>query len=190
MSRARLSIVRGSDSQPGSQPAIPSGSPVGRVGGSTFSANLLLPSLGRLAARVGHADFYEAALDLIGGLVSCDRRLVMRYSRFDRPGFIVNQSLPANYEASYLDGLYRFDPLFRVRPLRRGDRRHHLPGHARKPAGRQLLRRIFCQRDDPRRVGRHAAGGRRKSALPCASIGTDGAFGMPRSSSCANFTRS
>jgi hypothetical protein len=80
---------------------------VGRIGRSTFSTDLLLPSLGRLAACVGHADFYEVALALIGGLVSCDRRLVMRYSRFDRPGFIVNQSLPSNYEASYLDGLYR-----------------------------------------------------------------------------------
>ena len=114
MNRARLSIVRGSDNQPGSLLATSSSSPVGRIGRSTFSADLLLPSLGRLAARVGHADFYEVALALIGGLVSCDRRLVMRYSRFDRPGFIVNQSLPSNYEASYLDGLYRFDPLFRV----------------------------------------------------------------------------
>jgi DNA-binding CsgD family transcriptional regulator len=113
MNRARLSIVGGSDNQPGSRLATSSGSPVGRISRSTFSANSLLPSLGRLAARVGHADFYEVALELIGGLVSCDRRLVMRYSRFDRPGFIVNQSLPSNYEASYLDGLYRFDPLFR-----------------------------------------------------------------------------
>lgn len=118
MNRARLSIVGGSDNQPGSRLATSSGSPVGRIGRSTFSADLLLPSLGRLAARVGHADFYEVALELIGGLVSCDRRLVMRYSRFDRPGFIVNQSLPSNYEASYLDGLYRFDPLFGVRALR------------------------------------------------------------------------
>ena len=119
MNRARLSIVGGSDNQPGSRLATSSSSPVGRISRSTFSANSLLPSLGRLAARVGHADFYEVALELIGGLVSCDRRLVMRYSRFDRPGSIVNQSLPSNYEASYLDGLYRFDPLFRVvRPVR------------------------------------------------------------------------
>ena len=190
MSRARLSIVRGSDSQPGSQPAIPSGSPVGRVGGSTFSANLLLPSLGRLAARVGHADFYEAALDLIGGLVSCDRRLVMRYSRFDRPGFIVNQSLPANYEASYLDGLYRFDPLFRV--VRSGeatgvitfrDMRESQPVDSFYD---EFFASVMIH--DELAVMLPAVGG--IPALPCASIGTDGAFGMPRSSSCANFTRS
>jgi DNA-binding CsgD family transcriptional regulator len=43
----------------------------------------------------------------------------MRYSRFDRPSFLVNQSLPHDFVASYLDGLYRFDPLYRV--VRSGD---------------------------------------------------------------------
>lgn len=114
MNRVKLSIVGGGNPQPGSRPATFKRSSLGRTGGSAFSADSLLPSLGGLAACVGQADFYKVALELIGNLVSCDRRLVMRYSRFDRPGFIVNQSLPANYEASYLDGLYRFDPLFRV----------------------------------------------------------------------------
>jgi DNA-binding CsgD family transcriptional regulator len=114
MNRPRLSIVRGSETKARSRPVTSGNLPVSGIGRSPYTASLLLQSLGDLAERVGHADFYEVALDLIGSLVGCDRRLVMRYSRFDKPGFIVNQSLPAKFVASYLDGLYRFDPLFRM----------------------------------------------------------------------------
>lgn len=114
MQRRRLSVVGKEPPQPDILPPAPG--PAGRSRhhkGSAFSVGELLPGLSRLAAHVGRSDFYEVALDLIGGIVPCDRRLVMRYSRFDKPSFLVNDSLPGDFVTSYLDGLYRFDPLYR-----------------------------------------------------------------------------
>ncbi len=114
MDNRRLSIVgketRRSDGLPSRTNAVRRS----HSSSAAFSTSELLPSLSRLAAHVGHSEFYEVALDLIGGIVRCDRRLVMRYSRFDRPSFLVNQSLPSDFVATYLEGLYRFDPLYRV----------------------------------------------------------------------------
>lgn len=111
MHRPRLSLVRNNEELARARAT--------QVRRKPAPAQDLLPALGGLAARVGHSDFYDVALELIGSLVRCDRRLVMRYSRFDAPSILVNQSLPPDFVASYLDGLYRFDPLYRV--VRSGD---------------------------------------------------------------------
>ncbi len=114
MSAARFSIVGKGESRHNELPARAESARSGRSRKAAFSADELLPSLSRLAVRVGQSDFYDVALDLIGGIVRCDRRLVMRYSRFDKPSFLVNQSLASDFVTSYLEGLYRFDPLYRV----------------------------------------------------------------------------
>jgi DNA-binding CsgD family transcriptional regulator len=114
MDRTRFSIVDKAEPRQDVLPPRPKVLRHARQTKGSFSTAELLPSLSKLAAHVGLSDFYEVALEMIGGLVHCDRRLVMRYSRFDRPSFIVNQSLPGDYVTSYLEGLYRFDPLYRI----------------------------------------------------------------------------
>lgn len=119
MTRSRLSLVRNSADVHGPAQSHAERLRAGLPARKPSPTQDILPALGRLAASVGHADFYDVALELIGNLIRCDRRLVMRYSRFDRPSFLVNQSLPNDFVEAYLDGLYRFDPLYRV--VRSGD---------------------------------------------------------------------
>jgi DNA-binding CsgD family transcriptional regulator len=77
-------------------------------------------SLGELAltadviGAVGTADFYDRMLSLLDERIQCERRLVMKYSRYARPEIVVNASLDAEAVAVYLGSLYRLDPLLRL----------------------------------------------------------------------------
>jgi DNA-binding CsgD family transcriptional regulator len=63
---------------------------------------------------VGTAVFYDRVLCLLDERIQCERRLVMKYSRYARPEIVVNASLDAAAVAVYLDSLYRLDPLLRL----------------------------------------------------------------------------
>jgi DNA-binding CsgD family transcriptional regulator len=63
---------------------------------------------------VGTADFYACILALLDERIQCERRLVMKYSRFARPEIVFNASLEPDAVAVYLGSLYRLDPLLRL----------------------------------------------------------------------------
>ena len=50
-------------------------------------------ALTRCCASVGTADFTAALVALAGLLLDCERWLVVRYTRFARPEFLLNTSL-------------------------------------------------------------------------------------------------
>lgn len=70
--------------------------------------------IGDLVRATGGDDFYDKLAELAASLVNCDRWLVVRYSRYDIPEFIVNRSMSAEAVEIYHDGLYRLDPLLRL----------------------------------------------------------------------------
>lgn len=74
----------------------------------------LLAELAGLIGFVGTPEFYDRASFMLASMLHCKRRLVMRYSAYDKPAFIVNQALNDEGVAYYLAGLYRIDPLHRL----------------------------------------------------------------------------
>jgi prepilin-type processing-associated H-X9-DG protein len=83
----------------------------------TEQAALNLPEMALIAeviGAVGTADFYDRMLGLLDERIQCERRLVMKYSRYARPEILVNDSLDADAVGVYLGGLYRLDPLLRL----------------------------------------------------------------------------
>lgn len=79
----------------------------------SISEQLML-GLTTLTGRVGKDDFYEAALETIGGMVSCPRQLMIRYGRFGKPEIVINKSMTESAKKFYLSKLYRLDPLLRL----------------------------------------------------------------------------
>jgi DNA-binding CsgD family transcriptional regulator len=80
-------------------------------------ASLTLPEIALTAdiiGAVGSADFYDRLLCLLDERIQCERRLVIKYSRFARPEILVNASLDTDAVGIYLNGLYRLDPLLRL----------------------------------------------------------------------------
>ena len=67
-----------------------------------------------IIGAVGTIDFYDRMLALLDERIQCERRLVMKYSRYARPEILVNGSLDADAVGVYLGGLYRLDPLLRL----------------------------------------------------------------------------
>jgi DNA-binding CsgD family transcriptional regulator len=74
----------------------------------------LLAKLASLIGFVGKPEFYDQASVMLASALHCKRRLVMRYSAYDKPAFIVNQALNDQGVTYYLAGLYRIDPLHRL----------------------------------------------------------------------------
>lgn len=74
----------------------------------------LLAKLATLIGFVGTPEFYDKASSMLAAALNCKRRLVMRYSAYDKPAFIVNQALTEAGVSYYLAGLYRIDPLHRL----------------------------------------------------------------------------
>lgn len=70
--------------------------------------------IAQVISAVGSEAFYARLVDLLSGLVDCERRLVVKYSRFASPELLVNQSLDAAAVDDYLSNLYRLDPLLRL----------------------------------------------------------------------------
>lgn len=63
---------------------------------------------------VGTSQFYHCVLRLLDERIQCERRLVMKYSRYAMPEFVFNTSLDTEAVGVYLAGLYRLDPLLRL----------------------------------------------------------------------------
>jgi DNA-binding CsgD family transcriptional regulator len=63
---------------------------------------------------IGTSRFYHCVLRLLDERIQCERRLVMKYSRYAMPEFVLNTSLDAEAVGVYLAGLYRLDPLLRL----------------------------------------------------------------------------
>jgi DNA-binding CsgD family transcriptional regulator len=64
-----------------------------------------------LVDAIGTATFYETLSRFFARAFNCNQRLVMRYSIYDRPAFVVNHFLSETAVALYLSGLYRIDPI-------------------------------------------------------------------------------
>lgn len=78
----------------------------------------LYAPLAEILREVGRPGFYHTIVTQLSKLLGCDHYLVMRYSQFAKPVFLVNNFMPAAVESFYLDDLYRLDPLYGM--VRRG----------------------------------------------------------------------
>ncbi len=82
--------------------------------GLAFDAPELLVELAKVVGLVGKPAFYDALSLLLARVLRCKRRLVMRYSAYDKPAFLINAALTEEGVSFYLAGLYRIDPLHRL----------------------------------------------------------------------------
>lgn len=71
-------------------------------------------ALGEVARTVGRTDFYERLAEIPAAMLDCDRWLVVRYSRYGVPEFIVNRAMSEEALDFYFQRLYRLDPLLRL----------------------------------------------------------------------------
>src|SRR5258708_22411520 len=71
----------------------------------------LYAPLAEILREVGRPGFYQTLAAQMSKLLGCDRYLVMRYSQFAKPAFLVNNFMPVAVENFYLNDLYRLDPL-------------------------------------------------------------------------------
>jgi hypothetical protein len=74
----------------------------------------LVRHLGRIAEATGSADFYPSVAQFLADTLRCKRWLVMRYAPYAAPAFIANSAMTEDAVQSYLQGLYRLDPLLRL----------------------------------------------------------------------------
>ncbi|MFU8776053.1 MAG: helix-turn-helix transcriptional regulator [Roseovarius sp.] len=68
-------------------------------------------ALARAIAAFGTPGFYDALSEFAACSLGCSKRLVMRYSAYERPGFLFNNCMDESAVRSYASGLYRLDPL-------------------------------------------------------------------------------
>jgi DNA-binding CsgD family transcriptional regulator len=74
----------------------------------------LYTTLGEIARTVGRSDFYERLASAPAEILGCDRWLVVRYSRYALPEFLVNRAMSDAAVDFYFQRLYRLDPLLRL----------------------------------------------------------------------------
>lgn len=79
--------------------------------GEVVPIDQVYSELATVIGAVGNKDFYDRLSRFVARALSCEQRLVMRYSAFDRPCFIVNNFMNPQAERLYLSGLFRIDPL-------------------------------------------------------------------------------
>ena len=89
--------------------------------------------IGSLVRAIGSDGFYEVLSRFFARAFACDQWLVMRYSAYDRPAFLVNRFMSESAVALYLSGLYRIDPLADLA------RRHRRPQVASLRSSDELL---------------------------------------------------
>lgn len=68
--------------------------------------------LAEIARSIGKPAFYRTLARLLMDLVGSDRLIVVRYTRYGAPEFIINTAMAKPAIEFYLEGLYRFDPLY------------------------------------------------------------------------------
>jgi DNA-binding CsgD family transcriptional regulator len=64
-----------------------------------------------LVHAIGTATFYDTLSRFFARAFNCNQRLVMRYSVYERPAFVVNHFMSESAVTLYLSGLYRIDPI-------------------------------------------------------------------------------
>ena len=74
-------------------------------------ASLCAP-LAEVLGSIGRPCFYQTLANQLSAMLNCGRYLVMRYSEFAKPAFLVNSFMPSAVQDLYLDDLYRIDPLY------------------------------------------------------------------------------
>jgi DNA-binding CsgD family transcriptional regulator len=84
------------------------------VASSPAIDELLLGRLGAVAEATGSELFYPRLASFLANALRCKRWLVVRYSQYGAPEFIVNSAMTDSAVRLYLDGLYRLDPLLRL----------------------------------------------------------------------------
>ena len=70
-------------------------------------------TLGAAAASTGGSDFYLRLMHAIGSMLKADLSMVMRYSHYSAPVYVIHEGLSPNDMDIYLGGLYRVDPVYR-----------------------------------------------------------------------------
>jgi len=95
------------------------------------------PPLAAILEQVGRPDFYQTLASQLGTLLGCEHHLVMRYSQFAKPVFVVNNFMSDSAENFYLEDLYRIDPLYGM--VRRGAESSVLTLRQTYQAARQSL---------------------------------------------------
>ncbi len=127
-------VLRGGILDSPSGTACMSGQIEGRTGGAVSQ---VYAPLAEILHDVGRPAFYQTLALQMSRLLCCDRYLVVRYSQFAKPSFLVNNFMPAAFETFYLDDLYRLDPLYAM--VRHGVRSNVLTlrqaHQMRKPTG-------------------------------------------------------
>lgn len=82
--------------------------------GDVLETPALFEIFGEMARLVGRADFYERLAEITVAVLGCNRWMVVRYSRYGVPEFIVNRAMSEEALELYFQQLYRLDPLLRV----------------------------------------------------------------------------
>ena len=80
-----------------------------RIGSEAFFA-----TLARVARASGSDHFYDELVAFLAAVLGSERWLVMRYALYAAPEFVVNRAMTPAAIKSYLEGLYRLDPLLRL----------------------------------------------------------------------------
>ncbi|UOA16995.1 helix-turn-helix domain-containing protein [Sulfitobacter dubius] len=100
--------------------------------------------LATVISAVGNQDFYDRMSRFVARALCCDQRLVMRYSAFERPNFIINNFMNPEAERLYLSGLFRIDPLQEIARTSRTPAIVNLRAASDgPPAGDEYLTEIF-----------------------------------------------
>ena len=76
--------------------------------------NPMFGTLASVAQSIGSADFYHVTASWLASCLGCERYLVMRYTQYSRPQYLVNESMPSAATHLYLSSIYRIDPLLRM----------------------------------------------------------------------------
>lgn len=63
---------------------------------------------------IGRQDFYDRLATAVAEFIGSERYLVLRYARYAKPKFLVNNAMTDDAVQSYLEQYYRIDPLLRM----------------------------------------------------------------------------
>jgi len=81
---------------------------------SNLNSENLFDNLADVARAVGTSNFYQSVAECVARLLNGDRYLAIRYARFSKPEFLVNNSMTSEAAEDYLATYYRIDPLLRM----------------------------------------------------------------------------
>lgn len=71
-----------------------------------------LERVGAAARAVGGEEFPARLLGVLGDIIAHDMAMIVRYSRFAPPDFLICEGIPRHILELYRSGYYRFDPFY------------------------------------------------------------------------------